>query len=228
VRIAGYAYQKGFGGHFHNDHGLAVLRDIPGLVIASPGHPSDAAAMLRTCVAAALADGTVSAFLEPIALYHERDLFEPGDGRWTAPYAGPGEWAEQHVPIGEGRLVRDGDDVLVVSWANGLRMSLRAARRLAGDGVSCRVLDLRWLAPLPVEQLVEHATAVGRVLVVDETRRSGGVGEGVIAALVEGGFGGPIARVAAVDTFVPLGGAANLVLVGEDDVVEAVHALLRR
>ena len=70
VRIAGYGYQKGFGGHFHNDDSVAVLRDIPGLVIASPARPDDAAAMLRTCVAAAKVDGSVCAFLEPIALYH--------------------------------------------------------------------------------------------------------------------------------------------------------------
>ena len=59
VRIAGYGYQKGFGGHFHNDDSVAVLRDIPGLVIASPARPDDAAAMLRTCVAAAKVDGSV-------------------------------------------------------------------------------------------------------------------------------------------------------------------------
>ena len=49
VRVAGLAYQKGFGGHFHNDNALAALRDIPGLVIAVPARPDDAAAMLRTC-----------------------------------------------------------------------------------------------------------------------------------------------------------------------------------
>ena len=69
VRIAGYGYQKGFGGHFHNDNSVAALRDIPGLVVASPSRPEDAAAMLRTCVAAAREDGRVCAFLEPIALY---------------------------------------------------------------------------------------------------------------------------------------------------------------
>ena len=53
VRIAAYGYQKGFGGHFHNDNAVGVLRDVPGLVIASPSRPDDAAAMLRTCVAAA-------------------------------------------------------------------------------------------------------------------------------------------------------------------------------
>jgi len=80
VRISGLGYQKGFGGHFHNDHSVAVLRDIPGLVLASPAHPSDAGPLLRTCAAAARVDGTVCAYLEPIALYHTRDLHEPGDG----------------------------------------------------------------------------------------------------------------------------------------------------
>lgn len=228
VRIAGLAYQKGFGGHFHNDNAVAVLRDIPGLVVASPGHPSDAAPMLRSLVAAAATDGTVGVFLEPIALYHTRDLFEPGDGIWTAPYQPPEAWSHHHVPIGSGRLVRDGDDVLIVTWANGLHLSLRAAHRLAADGVSCRVFDLRWLAPLPIDEVLGHARQVGRVLVVDETRHSGGVGEGVVTGLVEAGFSGPVARVAAHDSYIPLADAANLVLVGEDDVVEAARSVLAR
>jgi 2-oxoisovalerate dehydrogenase E1 component len=86
LRVAGYAYQKGFGGHFHNDNTVGVLRDIPGLVIASPSRPDDAAAMLRTCLAAAAVDGSVCVFLEPIALYHTRDLHSGGDSGWLAPY----------------------------------------------------------------------------------------------------------------------------------------------
>jgi len=74
VRVAGLSYQKGFGGHFHNDNAVGVLRDIPGLVIAVPARTEDAAPMLRTCLAAAHVDGTVCVFLEPIALYHARDL----------------------------------------------------------------------------------------------------------------------------------------------------------
>jgi 2-oxoisovalerate dehydrogenase E1 component len=225
VRVAGLAYQKGFGGHFHNDNAVAVLRDIPGLVVASPGHPSDAAPMLRACVAAAATDGTVCAFLEPIALYHTRDLHEPGDAVWTAPYAPPSEWGAAHAPIGTGRLVRDGHDVLIVTWANGLFLSLRAARRLAAEGISCRVFDLRWLAPLPIEQVLQHANAVSRVLIVDETRHAGGVGEGVVTGLVEGGYRGSIRRVAAKDTFIPLGDAANLALVSEDQIVAAARDL---
>lgn len=228
VRIAGLAYQRGFGGHFHNDNAVAVLRDIPGLVVACAGHPADAAAMLRTCVAAAEVDGTVSVFLEPIALYHSRELHAPGDDGWTAAYSSPEEWAAHHVAIGSGRVHHEGSDVLIVTWANGLYLSLRAARRLADTGVSCRVFDLRWLAPLPMAEVLAHARSIGRVLVVDETRHSGGVGEAVLAGLAEGGYTGAAERAAAADSFVPLGDAANLVLVSEDDIVAAAHRLVRR
>ena len=59
VRVAGLGYQKGFGGHFHNDNGLAALRDIPGLIVACPARPDDAAALLRTYIASAKQDGSV-------------------------------------------------------------------------------------------------------------------------------------------------------------------------
>ena len=77
-----------------------------------------------------------------------------------------------------------------MTFGNGVPMSLRASARLAGLGVSCTVLDLRWLAPLPVDAVAEIATAFPAVLVVDETRASGGVAEGVVTGLVETGYGG--------------------------------------
>lgn len=224
VRIAGYGYQKGFGGHFHNDNAVAALRDIPGLVIASPCRGDDAAAMLRTCVAAARACGSVCVVLEPIALYGTRDLYEEGDRLWEAVY----DPDAAHVPIGRARTYGDGSDLLLVSFANGVPMSLRAAGRLEHEhGVRCRVLDLRWLAPLPIEDLVREARAAGRVLVVDETRRSGGVSEGILAALVDAGFTGPMARVTSRDSFIPLGDAANLVLLSEPDILSAALTLLQ-
>ena len=82
VRVAGLAYQKGFGGHFHNDNSIGALRDIPGLVLAVPARGDDAARMLRGAVAMAQEDGRVVVFLEPIALYHEKDLQTDGDGGW--------------------------------------------------------------------------------------------------------------------------------------------------
>ena len=215
VRIASYAYQKGFGGHFHNDNSVAVLRDIPGLIIASPARADDAVAMLHTCMAAAKVNGRVCAFLEPIALYMTKDLHEDGDALWRVPYT----TENPHVPVGSGRLWREGEDLTIVSWANGLWMSLRVAERLAKEhGIHARVFDLRWLNPLPKRQLVEEATATGKVLVVDETRATGGVSEGVFTALIDGGYSGAMQRIAAWDSFIPLGDAANRVLVQEDDI----------
>jgi len=222
VRIAGLAYQKGFGGHFHNDNSLAVLRDIPGLILAVPSRGDDAAAMLATCAAAAKIDGAVSAFVEPIALYHTRDLYEAGDALWCAPHRP----VPEHVPLGSPRVYGEGRELLIVSFGNGVPMSLRVARRLEKDGIAARVLDLRWLAPLPITELLAHASACGRVLIADETRRSGGVSEGVVTALVDGGFRGPIARVTSEDTFIPLGDAANLVLMSERAIEERARALL--
>jgi 2-oxoisovalerate dehydrogenase E1 component len=224
LRVAGYGYQKGFGGHFHNDNAVGVLRDIPGLVIASPARPDDAAAMLRTCLAAAAADGSVCVFVEPIALYHTRDLHDDGDGGWLAPYPPP----DAHVPAGQARRYGDGRDLTVVTFGNGLRMSLRVARRLAGREIGVRVVDLRWLAPLPIGDVLREAEATGRVLVVDETRRAGGVSEGVVTALVDAGYQGRVSRVTSEDSFVPLGPAANAVLLDEPTIekaaVDLVHA----
>jgi 2-oxoisovalerate dehydrogenase E1 component len=205
---------------------VGVLRDIPGLVVAVPARAQDAAPMLRTCLAAAQVDGTVCVFLEPIALYHTRDLYQPGDGGWLSPYAGPEQWAPEHVPIGQGRGYGDGTDLTVVTFGNGVPMSLRVARRLAADGVGVRVFDLRWLAPLPAEQLRAEAGLTGRVLVVDETRQSGGVSEGVITALADAGYHGQIARVTSADSFIPLGDAAAHVLVSEPDIELAARRLL--
>ena len=221
VRIQGYGYQKGFGGHFHNDNALGVLRDVPGLVIASPARPVDAAAMLRTCVAAAKADGSVCVFLEPIALYHTRDLHEEGDELWLGPVSG------DHVPVGAAFTHRSGGgDLTVVTWGNGLHMSLRVARLLLKQGIAANVVDLRWLAPLPLEEVLREATATGRTLVVDETRRTGGVGEGIVAELLAAGYTGRLARVASKDSFVPLGDAARHVLLSELEIEAAALALL--
>ncbi|MGW0183127.1 transketolase C-terminal domain-containing protein, partial [Nocardia sp. NPDC003345] len=221
VRIAAYAYQRGFGGHFHNDNSVAALRDIPGVVVASPARPDDAAAMLRTCVSAARVDGRVCVFLEPIALYHTRDLYEPDDGRWAAPAGAP-----EHVPIGRARVYGDGTDITLVAFANSVPLCLRVARRLGRRGIAARVLDLRWLAPLPVADLLQHAAATGRVLVADETRHSGGVAESVFAALIDGGFTGRQARVTSADSFVPLGPAAATVLLTESALENAAGKLM--
>jgi 2-oxoisovalerate dehydrogenase E1 component len=224
VRIAGLAYQKGFGGHFHNDNSVASLRDIPGLVIGCPSNGRDAVGILRTAMAAAHVDGAVVVFLEPIALYMTKDLHEDKDGLWSFGYPEP-EWT---VPIGRAHTWGDGTDLTIVSYANGLWMSLRVARKLEAEGIRARVVDLRWLNPLPEADLVREAEATGHVLVVDECRRTGGMAEAVITCLVEKAPHVALARVTGEDTYVPLGPAADLVLVQEAEIERAARAMVEQ
>jgi 2-oxoisovalerate dehydrogenase E1 component len=221
VRVPGLAYQKGFGGHFHNDNSIGALRDIPGLVLAVPARGDDAARMLRGAIAMAAEDGRVVVFLEPIALYHEKDLETDGDGGWLTDYPPPpAALLPGEVGI-YGPLDTGTADLLIVSYGNGLRLSLQAARRLREQHeIAARVLDLRWLNPLPHQAIREQAAAIGAVLVVDECRRTGaGVADAILADLAEAGIGRRLWSVRAVDSFVPLGTATSAVLLGTDQIV---------
>ncbi len=224
VRMAGLGYQRGFGGHFHNDNSIAALRDIPGLTIACPSRGDDAAGMLRTLVAMSKIDGRVGIFLEPIALYMTKDLYEAGDGGWLTAYPAP----DHSVPYGEERVYDESaTDLLVISYGNGIPMALRAARQVAAaTGKRTRVVDLRWLQPLNHDAIARHAGACERILVLDEGRRSAGIGEGVITAIVEAGWGNkPLQRVVGDDTYTPLAAAANLILPTDDTVAAALLTL---
>lgn len=228
MRIASLGYQRGFGGHFHNDNSITALRDIPSLVVGCPSRGDDAAMMLRTMMALAKVDGRVCAFLEPIALYMTKDLYEAGDGGWLTAYPTP----DRAIPLGEGRVYAPedgsaGEDLVIFTFGNGVPMSLRAVREIERrHGWKARVVDLRWLVPLNEAFIVEQARSAKRVIVVDEGRRSAGVGEGIITALVEGGLGHlPLKRVVGADTYTPLAGAAFLVIPSEADIVAAADAL---
>ena len=220
VRIQGLAYQKGFGGHFHNDNSIGALRDIPGLALAVPSRGDDGARLLRGALGLAKANGRVVCVLEPIALYHEKDLYEDGDNLWTTDYPPPGEAL---LPGELGVYHGEHSDLLIVSYANGLRLSLRAARLLEREhGLRARVIDLRWLAPLAFDAVRAHAERCGAVLVVDECRATGGgVAEALVADLAEHGYGRPIRSVRAADSYVPLGDATAAVLVQEAQIVAA-------
>ncbi len=230
MRVASLAYQKGFGGHFHNDNSIAVLRDIPGLVIGLPSRGDDAVRMLRTMLAAAKKGRAVCAFLEPIALLMTKDLHEAGDALWSFPYPEPGE----AMPFGEARTydaergATDSPRLLIVSYGNGIPMSLRVRRMLPESVGRVRILDLRWLAPLPLGCFRSELREADAVLIVDECRRTGGgVAEALLATIAEDPeLRGKIAsRVTAEDSYVPLGAAANLVLPQEDDIRSALEEL---
>ncbi|NCG20687.1 MAG: MFS transporter, partial [Rhodobacterales bacterium] len=223
VRIAGLAYRKGFGGHFHNDNGIAAIREIPGMLIGCPARGADAVRMIRTLVANASALGRPSIQLEPIALYMTKDLHEPGDGLWLDSYPEPGE----SMRLGEVGVYGDGTDLTLATYANGLYMSLRVAKRLEqSHGFKIRIIDLRWLNPLPFEALTPHVKASGKLLVVDECRASSGIADTVVAEMVEAVPGTHVRRVVAPDCYIPLGDAANLVLVQEHDIEAGILAML--
>ena len=225
VRIAGLGYQKGFGGHFHNDNAVAVLRDIPGLVVAVPSRPEDAAPMLRTLPGRGRRrPGRSACSSSRSRCTTSATCTRPGDRGWLGAYAAR--------PAGRrsasGRTHGDGSDLTIVTFGNGVRMSLRVARRLATQdksrpGCSTCAGSRRYR----VADLLREAEATGRVLIVDETRHSGGVGEGILTALLENGFTGRVARVSSRDSFVPLGDAANLVLLGEDEIERAALRAVR-
>jgi 2-oxoisovalerate dehydrogenase E1 component len=226
MRVASLAYQKGFGGHFHNDNSFAALRDIPGLVIACPSRGDDAAMMLRTLAALAKVDGRVCTFMEPIALYMTKDLYAEKDGQWNFEYPAP----DRAIPLGEGRIYNsDAKDLLIITYGNGVPMSLRVAKQLEEEtGKKIRVLDLRWLKPLNRDFIAKHASDIGKVLVVDEGRRTGGIAEEIFTIIDE--ECGPKLhkmRVAGEDTYIPLADAANLVLVQEPEIKTVAMHLLK-
>ncbi|WP_386625441.1 thiamine pyrophosphate-dependent enzyme [Sulfitobacter geojensis] len=220
VRISALGYQKGFGGHFHNDNSLAVLRDIPGLIIACPSTGDDAALMLRECHRLAREEQRVVIFVEPIALYPMRDLLEAGDGGWMRRYPAP----DQRIALDSVGVHGDGDDLAIVTYGNGHYLSRQAQHDLSALGVAVRVIDLRWLAPMPEDALLE---AIGSrpVLIVDECRRTGGQAEALMAVMAEAAVK-QFARLTAADSFIATGPAYGATLPSRSGIVAAAQALL--
>jgi 2-oxoisovalerate dehydrogenase E1 component len=187
-----------------------------------PARADDAIALYRTAHALGRLHGQVVVAVEPIALYHRKDLLSEGDGAWLA--APPSAGAE----YGRARLYgADGASLLLVSYGNGVAMSLRARESLRRAGIVASVLDLRWLVPLPWDDLLREGRGIGRVLVVDEARHSGNVSEALLAGLGERAPTVIVSRVTAADSFIPLGEAAELVLVSEAEIVAAATTLSR-
>lgn len=222
LRIASLAYQKGFGGHFHNDNSIAVLRDLPGVIVACPSNGPDAAKMLRTCMNLAAQEGRVVVFLEPIALYMTKDLHEPGDNGWLFDYPSPSET----IAPGQVGVYGEGDTVLL-TYANGYYLSRQAAKLLEEQHqLKVKIVDLRWLSPLPKEAILNELNKAKRVLIVDEGRQSGSLSEGVMTFLMEEASAKlKIKRITGLDCFIPLGTAWQYVLPSKERIIEAVLAL---
>lgn len=218
LRIAGLGYQKGFGGHFHNDNSLAVLRDIPGLIVACPSNGPDAAMMLRESVRLAREEQRVVVSVEPIALYPMRDLHAPGDNSWLGTYPAP----DERIPLDSVGVYGQGKDLAIVSYGNGYYLSRQAQAVLSKEGIDARVIDMRWIAPVPERALLDATRGCRSVLIVDECRRTGGQAEGLMALFVERAEL-PVSRLTAEDSFIATGPAYAATMPSRDGIVAAAR-----
>ncbi|GGX40349.1 MFS transporter [Tateyamaria omphalii] len=223
LRIAGLGYQRGFGGHFHNDNSLAVLRDIPGVIIACPSRGDDAAKMLREAVRLAREEQRVVVFIEPIALYPMRDLHAEGDKGWMSVYPAP----DERIALGDVGVSGTGTDLAIVTYGNGRYLSEQAAQTLQAEGINVRVIDMRWLAPVPEAALIEQAQTCAATLIVDECRRTGSQSEALMALFTEAGISN-IARITAEDCFIATGPSYAATLPSTDGIVAAARALVAK
>ena len=221
LRVPGLAYQKGFGGHFHNDNSLAIFRDIPGIILACPSNGLDAVKMLRTAVREAYQNGRITVFVEPIALYMIKDLHKPKDGEWNFKYPD----LKEELPIGEFGEYGIGMALAIITYGNGLYLSLQAQKEIEKKlKKKIKVIDLRWLSDINLPRLLKAIGTCEKVLIVDECRKSGCHGEGLIADLINVTNDQLTIKLhAADDSFIPLGEAATVTLPSKESIIK--HAL---
>jgi len=225
VRIAGLGYQRGFGGHFHNENSVTALRDIPGLIVACPSNGRDAVLMLRECVRLAREEQRLVVFLEPIALYMTRDLHEPGDGGWTSLYPEPD--TDKAIKLSDVGVHGTGEDLAIITYGNGAYLSRQAQKILGTEhNIDCRVIDMRWLSPLPKQAILDAVQGVDRVLIVDECREQGSHSEALITLFAEESDL-PTARVMADDCFIATGPAFGATMPDRDIIVEKAAAFVK-
>jgi len=176
------------GGPFHSQNPEAFFMNVPGLKIVAPATPRDAKGLLT----AAIRDPDPVIYLEHKYLYR-RLREEVPDG-------------EVVTPIGKARLVREGKDVSIVTYAAMVHVALEAAEAAARDGIGVEVLDLRTLLPLDEEAVLATAARTGKVIVLHEATRTGGPGGEIAALVAERAFehlDAPVLRLAPPDTPVP-------------------------
>lgn len=224
IRIPALAYQKGFGGHFHNDNSIAVLRDIPGIVIACPSNGEDAVKLLRQAFKLAYQKGLIVVFLEPIALYMTKDLHQKDDGLWLCHYPKNNESYE----LGEVSLKGEGD-ILLITYGNGSYLCHQAKNKLMEKGINVKILDLLWLKPLAVDAIITVAKDAKAILIVDEGRKTGGLSEELMSILMDnlGSALPKTQRICGEDSFITLGSSWHHLLPSCEKIIEAVEGLAK-
>jgi pyruvate/2-oxoglutarate/acetoin dehydrogenase E1 component len=184
-------------GCHHSGRPEAWLMHLPGLVVLAPSNPADTKAMLKFAIRS---DDPV-VFIENAMLY--------GEG-------GPRPQAGELVPFGSGSVVQYGTDLTILAYSGTVRRALSAANVLALSGVMAEVVDLRSLAPLDVDMILNSVAKTRRVIAVSEDVRTAGVGA-ELSALVAEHLSGQLAaaprRIAAADTPVPFAPALEEAIV---------------
>jgi len=150
----------------HSQSLEAMLAHVPGLRVAVPATPQDAYAMNLGAIA----------LDDPVVVFESRRLY---------PSKGPVERGPADGGIGQARVTRQGTDVTLVAWGTALPWSQEAADALAADGISCEVIDLRWIAPWDVATVVDSAGRTGRLVVAHEAVQVGGFGAEVLSTVAE-------------------------------------------
>ncbi len=184
-------------GPFHSQNPEPWFFSTPGLKILAPTTAYDAKGMLK----AAIRDDNPVLFLEYKKFYNYplRDLPEA-----LRPPV-PGE--DYTVPFGEARILREGEDISLITFGTTVLQALEAADILAREGVECEVIDLRTILPFDKEAILESAEKTGKLLFLHEARKRGGIAGELASIVAEEAFeflDAPIRRVGAIDTPVPL------------------------
>lgn len=218
IRIAGLAYQRGFGGHFHNDNSITALRDIPGVITVCPSNAADAPAMLREAMRLAHVERRIVIFMEPIALYQAADILE-GDSAWTAEFD-----RKTEIKLGDVGQQGSGKDLAILTYGNGYYLSHQASKDIKAKH---RIIDMRWLSPLPMDAVLSAVKGCKKILIVDECRETGSLSEELMSKLYEAGVNANIARHCAGDSFIALGTAAYDTLPSAETIAKAANALAR-
>ena len=200
-------------GPTHSQSLEAWFIHVPGIKVAAPATPYDAKGMLKS----AIRDDNPVIFVESKLLYGQKGPVPDGD--FT-------------VPLGEAKLVREGDDITLIAYSRMVREAERAAAMLDEEGVSCEVIDLRTLAPLDISTIATSVIKTGRAVVVEEGCLTGGVGAEVSARIMENCFdylNAPVRRVAALDVAVPCAESLErAALPDAGKVVAAVRELMQK
>ncbi|MEM7589859.1 MAG: thiamine pyrophosphate-dependent enzyme, partial [Myxococcota bacterium] len=212
LRLASGGYIQG--GLYHSQNVEALMGHLPGFRVVYPAFADDAAVLLRT----AMRSQGPTFFLEPKYLYNRREAM--------ATVQGP----EHAVPFGKGKLRRQGDDLSIITYGNTVHMSLAVADKLAQEGHSVQVFDLRSLKPLDEEGIVACVKQTGKALVVHEDHLFAGLGGEVVSVIMQHCFewlDAPVRRLAARD--IPVGFAKpleNAILPQVSDIEAATRELL--